>query len=114
MGFGTIDFAWEADMTALMRRPMLVGGVSLSLGLWLLGSFQHSLAQMGEFSLLSAIALSSLFWWLNAKRTPQLDLSPVLTPVDRETVPKRRSLKPKRPLATWKPKIKISPPGRQN
>ncbi|NES96498.1 MAG: DUF697 domain-containing protein [Desertifilum sp. SIO1I2] len=75
-------------MTALMRRPMLVGGVSLSLGLWLLGSFQHSLAQMGEFSLLSAIALSSLFWWLNAKRTPPLDLSPVLTPVDRETAEK--------------------------
>ena len=72
-------------MAALLRRPILIGGVSLSLALWLLGSLQHSISEIGEFSLISAIAFSSLFWWFNAKRQPQLDLSPTPAPVDRET-----------------------------
>lgn len=75
-------------MAALLRRPILIGGVSLSLALWLLGSLQHSIGQIGEFSLVGAIAFSSLFWWVNAKRPPQLDLSTKPAPVDREMAQK--------------------------
>lgn len=71
---------------AVLRRPILVGGVGLTFGLWLLQSFQHTLAEVGTFATLGAIAAGAS-WWLVRQHTTQLVPSPQLeTPVSRPTV----------------------------
>jgi GTPase SAR1 family protein len=73
-------------MAVNLRRPILVGGVGLSLSLWLLQSFHHSVGQLGEFSVLGVLALGTSLWWFGNKRIKNLELSPLTSPVDRETV----------------------------
>lgn len=75
----------ELVMVVNLRRPILVGGVTLSLALWLLDSFQNSLEGVGEVGVLGAIALGTGFW-LYKKRSPDLPVATVSSPVDRETV----------------------------
>lgn len=74
-------------MAVNLRRPILVGGVTLSLALWLLDSFQNSLEGVGEVGLLGAIALGTGLWWYK-KRSPDLPVAKVSSPVNRETVEK--------------------------
>ncbi|MGB3692742.1 MAG: DUF697 domain-containing protein [Spirulinaceae cyanobacterium] len=71
-----------------MRRPILVGGVSLSLGLWLWQSWHESIMQVGEFGLVGAIALGTGFWLWKQKSSfsSSVSVSEVLSPVDQETV----------------------------
>jgi GTPase SAR1 family protein len=71
-------------MTLNLRRPILVGGIGLSLGLWLLDSLQHSFAELGEVALLGVAAASVGFWWL--KQGPKVPETP--SPVNRETAEK--------------------------
>lgn len=73
-------------MALALRRPILVGGIVLSFGLWMLESFQHSLMEMGEYVVLAAIAFGGVFWWLQQRRVKALDLSPLAAPMARETV----------------------------
>jgi len=68
-----------------LQRPILWGGVSLSLGLWLFDSFSHSLEGVGEVGVLGAIALGTGLWWYK-QRSPLP--AKVSAPVDRETVEK--------------------------
>jgi GTPase SAR1 family protein len=75
-------------MAVNLRRPILVGGVGLSLSLWLLQSFHHSVGQLGEFSLLGVLALGTSLWVFGQKRAKNLELTPLTSPVDRETVEK--------------------------
>ena len=69
-----------------LRRPILVGGLGLSFSLWMLQSWQDSLVQVGEFGLLSLLAVGGGLWLLKQNRTQ--DNSELLDgiPVDRATV----------------------------
>lgn len=68
-----------------LQQPILWGGVSLSLGLWLIDSFSHSLEGVGEVGVLGAIALGTGLWWYK-QRSPLP--AKVSAPVDRETLDK--------------------------
>jgi len=72
-------------MTLNLRRPILVGGIGLSLALWLLDSFQHSVAELGEVALFG-LAVAGAGWWWSQGRSPSIDFAP--TPVNRETAEK--------------------------
>lgn len=62
-----------------LQRPILVGGVSLSLLLWLWQNFDSSVGQLSELGLFSAICLGTGLWlWQQnkAKKAPLVDNSP--------------------------------------
>jgi GTPase SAR1 family protein len=73
-------------MNGQLRKPILVGGVTLSLGLWLWDSLQHSLIEVGEWSLLGAMTVGAGFWLLRAKTAKKQPLTAILLPVKREEV----------------------------
>ena len=75
-------------MAVKLRRPILVGGVGLSLSLWLLQSLHHSMAQLGEFTVLGAIALGGGFWFFQKRTSPEVDILPITSTMERETVEK--------------------------
>ncbi len=52
-------------MTVRLQRPLVVGGLGLTLGLWGLDSAYHSLSGVGELFTLGAIAAGGGYWWLN-------------------------------------------------
>ena len=54
-----------------LQRPILVGGLGLSFSLWMLNSWHDSIVQVGEFGLLSALAVGGGLW-LFKKNLPQL------------------------------------------
>ncbi|MBS3027014.1 MAG: DUF697 domain-containing protein [Dolichospermum sp. DET50] len=54
-----------------LQRPILVGGLGLSFSLWMLNSWHDSIVQVGEFGLLSALAVGGGLWLFN-KNQPQL------------------------------------------
>lgn len=60
-----------------LKRPILVGGVGLSFTLWMLESWHHKLMQLGEFSLLSLLAIGGGLWlikpWSSKPTNEQLD-----------------------------------------
>jgi len=69
-----------------LRRPVLVGGLGLSFSLWMLQSWQDSLVQVGEFGLLSLLAVGGGLWLLKQNRAKDgCELLDSL-PVDRATV----------------------------
>jgi len=70
-------------MAVSMKRPLLVGGVGLSLGLWLLDSLNHAVSEWGTVVLLGAIALGSGWFWLRRQSGADLELGPVSVTVDR-------------------------------
>lgn len=47
-----------------LQRPILVGGLGLSFSLWMLDSWHDSIVQVGEFGLLSALAVGGGLWLL--------------------------------------------------
>ncbi|NJR73728.1 MAG: DUF697 domain-containing protein [Scytonema sp. CRU_2_7] len=73
-------------MVVKLQRPILVGGLGLSFSLWMLQNLHDSMVQVGEFSLLSLLALGGGLWLLKLNRTQ--DSSQLLNsaPVDRATV----------------------------
>lgn len=75
-------------MSVNLQRPILVGGVGLSLSLWLLQSFHDSVGQLGEFGMLGAVALGSGLWLFGRKSSKTIEFSPTAAPVDREAVEK--------------------------
>ncbi|MEQ8958522.1 MAG: hypothetical protein RLP02_11455, partial [Coleofasciculus sp. C2-GNP5-27] len=73
-------------MVVELRRPILVGGIALSLGLWLLETVHQSVAELGEVGLLGAIALGSGVWLFQQRGSSAVEVSPVSSPLDRATV----------------------------
>ncbi|MDZ8185161.1 MAG: DUF697 domain-containing protein [Nostoc sp. ChiSLP02] len=73
-------------MVVKLQRPILVGGLGLSFSLWMLQSWQDSIVQVGEFGLLSALAVGGGLWLFQKNRPKdrleQLDIMLV----DRTTV----------------------------
>ncbi len=79
-------------MAVKLRRPILVGGVGLSFSLWVLQSLHHSLVQLGELSLLGAIALGGGLWLFQQRASQKAQLQPDSSPLDRATVEKEIAL----------------------
>ncbi len=75
-------------MAVKLRRPILVGGIALSFGLWLLESVHDSLMELGEFGVLGAVALGTGLWLFQQKPSKNIDFSPVASPLDRVRVEK--------------------------
>ncbi len=64
-------------MAGQLQRPILIGGVGLSLVLWLLQGVQHSASEIGNMSLLILMAGSAGLWWFNQQfRQPVQALTP--------------------------------------
>jgi len=55
-------------MVVKLQRPILVGGLGLSFSLWMLQSWHHSIMQVGEFGLLSALAVGGGLWLFKQNR----------------------------------------------
>ena len=51
-----------------LHKPILVGGLGLSFSLWMLDTWHDSIVQVGEFGLLSALAVGGGFWLLQKNR----------------------------------------------
>jgi uncharacterized protein len=73
-------------MVVKLQRPILVGGLGLSFSLWMMESWHHSIVQVGELSLLSALAVGGGLW-LWQKNHPKDSLEELHRMiVDRKTV----------------------------
>ncbi|HEY9621358.1 MAG TPA: DUF697 domain-containing protein [Crinalium sp.] len=72
-------------MAFQLKRPILVGGLGLTVSLWLLQGL-HSSAHVGGSIVWSAIALGSGAWWLRQLAQKPLDLGLPARPVDRAAV----------------------------
>ena len=55
-------------MAVKLRKPILIGGLGLSVAFWLWDSIQHSLRDMGEYSILTAIALGGGLWLFRSQK----------------------------------------------
>ncbi|MEH1874403.1 YcjF family protein [Nostoc sp.] len=55
-------------MVVKLQRPILVGGLGLSFSLWMLESWHDSIVQVGEFGLLSALAVGGGLWLFQKNR----------------------------------------------
>jgi GTPase SAR1 family protein len=88
LGGSTVAEEW---MAIKLRRPILVGGVGLSFLLWLLQSLHHSVVQLGEIGVLSAIAVGGGLWLFQQRASQKAQLPPD-TPLDRATVEKEITL----------------------
>nr|WP_290228301.1 DUF697 domain-containing protein [Trichocoleus desertorum] len=70
-------------MTVLWRRPVLVGGVGLTFGLWFLETMAHSLAEVSGLVTLGAIAAGTGFWFLQKPSAQIAAISAPAAPVSR-------------------------------
>ena len=62
-------------MTVRLQRPILIGGLGLTVGLWGLESAYHSLSGAGDWLTLGAMAAGGGYWWYsrqsaNSARVP--------------------------------------------
>jgi uncharacterized protein len=55
-------------MVVKLQRPILVGGLGLSFSLWILQSWHHSIVQLSEFGLFSALAVGGGLWLFRQNR----------------------------------------------
>ncbi len=73
-------------MAVKLRRPVLVAGIGLTIGLGLLDALYHSLARVGESAALGAIALGAGWWWWQQQGNQQLAVSETVLPIDRVAI----------------------------
>jgi uncharacterized protein len=72
-------------MTTRLQRPLLIGGLGLTLGLWGLDSLSHNLAGIGDWLTLGTIAAGGGYWWYRRRGSgTQLPLAQV--DIDRSSV----------------------------
>ncbi len=72
-------------MASQLRRPILVGGIGLSVALWAWDSLHHSVGELGEWSIVGLAAVGAAALLLR-KNVPPLDLTPPTTAIDRAAV----------------------------
>jgi uncharacterized protein len=72
-------------MTVRLQRPLLIGGIGLTLGLWGLDTISHSLSGVGDLLTLGAISVGGGYWWYTQQRNRQI-VPPALVNIDRATL----------------------------
>ncbi|HBE18028.1 MAG TPA: hypothetical protein DDW51_10510 [Cyanobacteria bacterium UBA11367] len=73
-------------MAVALEKPILMGGMALSFGLWLMNSFGESVAGLDELGVWGAIALGMGVWLWQRRSPKHLELSSVALPVNRDMV----------------------------
>jgi uncharacterized protein len=73
-------------MTGQLQRPLVVGGIGLTLGLWGLDSTFHSLSSLGDLLPLGAIAVGGSYWWYNSRPAKAVSVKPPVIEIDRATL----------------------------
>ncbi|MBF2073346.1 MAG: DUF697 domain-containing protein [Synechococcales cyanobacterium C42_A2020_086] len=73
-------------MTPLLRRPILVGGLGLTLSVWLLESLHPVLLDFGGLVVWATIALGSGIWWLKQRPNRAVPVLKLPTAVDQSMV----------------------------
>jgi uncharacterized protein len=73
-------------MTGQLQRPLVVGGIGLTLGLWGLDSAFHSLSSLGDLLPLGAIAVGGGYWWYNSRQGKPVSVQPSVVEIDRATL----------------------------
>jgi uncharacterized protein len=73
-------------MTGQLQRPLVVGGIGLTLGLWGLDSMFHSLSSLGDLLPLGAIAVGGSYWWYNSRQGNPVSVKPPIVEIDRATL----------------------------
>jgi uncharacterized protein len=72
-------------MTVRLQRPLLIGGIGLTLGLWGLDSISHTLAGAGDWLTLGTIAAGGGYWWYSRRGT-QIQVPAAPVNIDRTTL----------------------------
>lgn len=72
-------------MTVQVQRPLLVGGIGLTLGLWGLDSVYHSLSGVGDWLTLGTIIAGGSYWWYH-RQSKLAKTAPVTKEIDRTTL----------------------------
>jgi uncharacterized protein len=72
-------------MTGQLQRPLVVGGIGLTLGLWGLDSAFHSLSSLGDLLPLGAIAVGGGYWWYS-HQGKAVSIKPPVVEIDRATL----------------------------
>jgi len=73
-------------MALSLQRPILVGGIGLSVSLWLLQSWDDSIIHFGEFGVLGALAVGGGLWLLKQNNSKNNSLQWDGSTVNRATV----------------------------
>ena len=73
-------------MAFTLRKPILVGGLGLSLSIGLIDILHPASAHWSSLITWGAVAMGSGLWWLRQQTRKPLDLSPRSQPVDRTAV----------------------------
>jgi uncharacterized protein len=71
--------------TVRLQRPLLIGGIGLTLGLWGLDSIAHNLAGVGDLLTLGAVAAGGSYWWYS-QRSSQGQVPLAILDIDRATL----------------------------
>jgi uncharacterized protein len=77
-------------MNTGLQRPLLIGGIGLTVGLWGLDSVSHSLAGVGDWLTLGAIAAGGGYWWYS-RRNSQVQVPIGKIDIDRAALDKALS-----------------------
>jgi uncharacterized protein len=73
-------------MAVSVRRPLLIGGVAISFGLWILQSLHHSFQEFGEVAILGLMGIGAGLWWFRRVKTAKIVSSPLSEPLTEATV----------------------------
>jgi uncharacterized protein len=72
-------------MVVRLQRPLLVGGIGLTLGLWGLDSVYHSLSGIGDLLAIATVTAGGGYWWYN-QRNDRTTQSPVKRDINQATL----------------------------
>ncbi|PSB05049.1 slr1306 family protein [Merismopedia glauca] len=73
-------------MAVSVQRPLLIGGIAISFGLWILQSLHHSFQEFGEVAILGVMGIGAGLWWFRSRKAAKIALSPLSQPLAAETV----------------------------